>query len=236
MNSYLPLYAQIREALIGRITAGEWSPGTALPSENALASEMGVSQGTVRKALDSLCTDGALERAQGRGTFVAEQTPERSNFRFFRLVNASGQQVVPELLRQDISQGTATAAEARALNLSPNAPLHRVVRVRSVEGAPALLEKIALPADLFAAFAQAGPPPNALYPFYQSAYRISVLRTDDQLAARSADAQTAAKLNCAEGAPLLCATRTAYDLTDRAVELRVSLFVTEHHAYAVSLR
>ena len=49
-----PLYAQVESILNARIAAGEWQPGHALPSEPELAQELGVSHGTVRKALDAL--------------------------------------------------------------------------------------------------------------------------------------------------------------------------------------
>jgi DNA-binding FadR family transcriptional regulator len=39
-------------ALVRRITALEWKPGAAIPNEADLAREVGVSPGTMRKALD----------------------------------------------------------------------------------------------------------------------------------------------------------------------------------------
>ena len=45
-----PLYAQIRDLLIARINDGDWPAGTLIPSEIDLAQQLGVSQGTVRKA------------------------------------------------------------------------------------------------------------------------------------------------------------------------------------------
>lgn len=236
MTSYLPLYAQVREILIQRISAGEWSPGTALPAETALAAELSVSQGTVRKALDSLCADGALERAQGRGTFVAEQTPERANFRFFRLTDETGAQVLPELRSQDLSRGRSTDAESIALGIALDTPVHRIDRVRSVDGSPLIHERITLPVRLFPRLDQGPPPPNALYPFYQRSYGISVLRTEDTLIATAANADLARDLETETGTPLLRATRCAFDLTDRRVELRLSHFLTQQHGYTVSLR
>src|SRR5919205_918574 len=69
---YRPLYRQVRELLVRRLAEGVWQPGQLLPSEGQLAAELGVSQGTVRKALDSLTAERLLVRRQGRGTFDAE--------------------------------------------------------------------------------------------------------------------------------------------------------------------
>jgi GntR family transcriptional regulator len=69
--SFQPLYQQIRTLLAQRIAQGEWAAHEALPSEWALAESLGVSQGTVRKALTDLVDEGWLYRQQGKGTFVA---------------------------------------------------------------------------------------------------------------------------------------------------------------------
>lgn len=70
--SPLPLYHQLRMALLDRIASDEFRPGDALPSERQLASDYQVSRITVIQALKALEDEGVLERHQGRGTFIAE--------------------------------------------------------------------------------------------------------------------------------------------------------------------
>ena len=67
----IPLYMQIKEFLISKISKGEWSAGTIIPSEMQLARELGVSQGTARKAITELVENNVLTRKQGRGPFVS---------------------------------------------------------------------------------------------------------------------------------------------------------------------
>lgn len=234
MNQYLPLYARVRADLVARLSAGEWRPGAALPSEMALASQMEVSQGTVRKAIDSLVADGALVRAQGRGTFVAEQTAELANFRFLRICDAEGQRVIPELLNC-VAQVSTDADAAGALKLNPKSKLHRINRTRAILGTPAIHEAISVPDAIMPGMSAAQALPNALYPWYQSAHGVTVLRTDDRLSAIGADSEIAKALGIAEGTPLLRSERIAYDLTDRAVEYRISHFITKDHAFSVRL-
>jgi len=57
---------QVYDFLVKQIAAGEWGPGESLPSEQALAGRLNVSQGTVRKALDSLAADSLIDRRQGK--------------------------------------------------------------------------------------------------------------------------------------------------------------------------
>ena len=84
--AYSPLYLQIKAMLVASLAAREWPPGSAIPSELELAARYGVSQGTVRKAIDALAADNLVVRRQGKGTFVATHTEEAtSTFRFLRI-------------------------------------------------------------------------------------------------------------------------------------------------------
>ena len=73
-----PLYAQVSDLLVSRIGAGEWQAGQLIPSEMQLAEQLGVSQGTVRKAIDGLVTRNVLIRQQGKGTFVSTHGTRRA--------------------------------------------------------------------------------------------------------------------------------------------------------------
>lgn len=72
----VPLYYQVELALRDQIQEGGLLPGQALPSENDLASQMGVSRITVRKALDRLEEDGFVIRRRGRTTTVNPHPPD----------------------------------------------------------------------------------------------------------------------------------------------------------------
>lgn len=67
---------QVLEQLLEKISSGEYSPGTKLPSENELAEQMGVSRFTVRSALQHLLAWNFTEVVQGEGTMVKEPSVE----------------------------------------------------------------------------------------------------------------------------------------------------------------
>ena len=62
---------QVKANLKERILKGDFEQGK-IPSENELATELGVSRTTVRDALSRLEHEGAIFRRQGAGTFVNE--------------------------------------------------------------------------------------------------------------------------------------------------------------------
>ena len=77
-NTAVPIYQLIKDAVADKIRAGDWLPGTRVPSENALAAELGVSRMTAHRALRELTQHGLLTRVHGVGTFVAEPPQQAS--------------------------------------------------------------------------------------------------------------------------------------------------------------
>lgn len=66
---------EILALLRRRITEGPWGAGTRIPTKIELRQELGASDGTVQKALDSLTAQGFL-RSRGRlGTWVCDRPP-----------------------------------------------------------------------------------------------------------------------------------------------------------------
>ena len=115
-----------------------------LPSEQELARALGVSQGTARKALDSLTSEGVLVRRQGRGTFVAEFEESRILFQFFRLAPDVGERLFPNSRVLKRSSVAASPAERAALRLEQGAHVWRIERVRNFKDEPILTETLSL--------------------------------------------------------------------------------------------
>jgi GntR family transcriptional regulator len=222
-NGSRPLYAQVRERLIERIRSGEWKPGQLIANEFEIAAEFGVSQGTARKAIGDLASEGLVVRRQGRGTFVVEHTPAHVLFRFFNLFDADGAAVVPDSRDVRSSVAAASSEERGALGLDAGAGVIRITRIRTRDGAPFIAETITLPEALFPGLVEQAEMPNTLYDLFQKGYGVLVTRTDDRLSAVAADTETAADLGIAPGTPLLRIGRIAFGLDDKPVEWRVSL-------------
>jgi GntR family transcriptional regulator len=217
-----PLYAQVRDILMARIGSGAWRPGEALPSEQELGRELGVSQGTVRKALDALASERIVVRRQGSGTFVHEQTAEDVLFRYFQIFDEDGRQIRPEGEGGEVAEGSATRAEAARLGLEAGQQVIRLVRVRCHVGRPLAAETIVVPAALFPGLARLRPMPGTLYDLFQRRFGVTVARADERLTAVAAAARIAERLRVPAGTPLLRIDRTAFSLGERPVEWRIS--------------
>ena len=141
-----PLYAQIKSVLVRRLLDGEWQVNQALPSEWALADELGVSQGTVRKALCALEAEGVLYRRQGSGTFVAEARDDWGDGRLLTQgwLDETQDRLVSELL--GCVKANATEDVAHVLGIHRTAPVIQVRLLWRLRGVAVALDEAYLPA------------------------------------------------------------------------------------------
>jgi len=231
-----PLYRQVREIVLQRIARGDWPPGALLPAEPKLGLELGVSPGTVRKALDELAAEKLVVRQQGRGTFVAAQTPDSSLFHFFRLIDQQARRVTPTSRELGREQGPATPEERQRLALHARAGVVRIRRLRQA-GEGALVERIVVPSALFPGLhGHEGELPNTLYDLYQRRYGKTVRRASEWLCACALDDPDDARLlRLRRGAPVLEIDRIAYSFGDLPIEWRRSLVDTRKLRYLSEL-
>jgi GntR family transcriptional regulator len=236
--SFQPLYVQIKGLLEKSLEAGEWRPGEAIPSETELAGRFGVSQGTVRKAIDALAGSNLVVRRQGKGTFVATHTEEHASmFRFLRIRRNDGRDEYPASRLLDIRRSKAGAEVARLLELKPGDPVIVLRRILEYGGAPVVLDDITLPGTLFRGLTRAKYDAyhGSMYGFFETQFGVRMLRAQEKLRAIAADAASAALLDVAPGTPLLAVDRVTLTFGDRPVEVRRGLCSTRAHYYANEL-
>ncbi len=235
--SYRPLYDQIKVLLTQSLIGGEWRPGEMIPSEIDLAGRFKVSQGTVRKAIDSLAGENILIRRQGKGTFVATHNEEGIKLRFLRLTAANGQK---EVLQNELLSCIKTKAGnqmAHILELKAGAALIEVKRLLTFSGRPLIYDHIAIPAAPFKGVNSTRIEENkgSLYSMYETEYGIRMIRAEERLTAVAADAEVAEALNLKVGAPLLSIERVSYTYGDKPMEWRLGLCLTDDHHYMSEL-
>ena len=229
----VPLYTQIKELFIRNISDGTWSPGDAIPSEIQLAQELGVSQGTVRKAITELVENNVLTRRQGLGTFVAYHDSQRALFHFFHIVDDEGHKVLPDSTTLSCRRKRASGVDSSALQLAAGTSVVSIERIRKFNDRPTMLETITLPSTPFGDLGNVGACdlPNMLYEMYEKKFGITIHSADEQLRAVAASAHDASLLDLSAGTPLLQIQRVAMTLDKTPVELRISRCNTSNHYY-----
>jgi GntR family transcriptional regulator len=231
--TFSPLYRQIKSLMLHALETAEWRPGQAIPSEQELAVRFGVSQGTVRKAIDEMAAENLLIRKQGKGTFVASHNDPRALFRFLRLVPEDGDLSHPVSVPLECWRAKAGQEASRVLEIEPGEPIIIVRRLLKFRSKPIVVDEIYLPGEIFQGLSlevlQGWS--GSLYSLFESRFGLRMIRAEERIRAVAADRPTADVLGVREGVPLLSVERVTYTYGDRPVEWRRGLYSTAEHFY-----
>ena len=234
----LPRYQQLRDDLVSRIAAGEWSVEEAIATEAELGQFYNVSTGTVRKAIDLLVVEGVVTRSQGKGTFIRRPRFDSSLFRFFRFKSRDGVPVRPtarvfnrEVVKPDeeIRSTLGMKAAEKAIHLS---------RMRMIEGQAVLAEEIWLPRARFEPLAKLPLEDfeDLLYPLYERLCRQIVASATEILKVEQATTDDAALLGLKVGSPVIVVHRVASDFAGTPFEWRSTRGAATTFQYQVEIR
>ncbi|MBI2772050.1 MAG: GntR family transcriptional regulator [Burkholderiales bacterium] len=235
-----PLYRQVKRELLRLVEAGRYAPGDTLPSESVIAGGLGVSIGTLRKAVDELVHEHVLVRRQGKGTFVALHTDDRFLFHFFHVEareEAEGEpprgREYPQVECVGFARGRADDIEAQALHIRAGDAVLRIDNRLSLAGRPVVHDRLVLAAQTFRNLTEKRflDRPSTVYNLYQRDYGITVLRARERARACPAGSATARILGVAPGLPVLEVHRIALTFGEKPVEYRVSTINTAGHDY-----
>jgi GntR family transcriptional regulator len=229
----MPLYRVVKRSLLQAIESGAFPPGETLPSEAEIASQMGISIGTLRRAVDELAAEHILVRRQGRGTFVATHNTDRFLFQFFHVERDDGRREAPVVDLVSFERMRADEEPAQALQLRPGDPVVQIENRLRLQGMAVIYDRLTLPAGLFKGLTEKRfrERPSTIYQLYQSDFGITVVRAQERARARAADRNAARVLGVVVGLPVMQVNRTALTFGDRPIEHRVSIINTAHHDY-----
>lgn len=198
------VWRQIAEAIEAEIAGGGLAPGARLPTELALAERFAVNRHTVRQAVKSLVEKGLVRVAQGSGTFVEAKPlayPIGSRTRFSEIVVGQAREPAGRVISHRDAPAGREIAEALAIR--PDDLVALIESTHSADGVPISWSTTAFPLPRFAGvpqvYAATGSITAALAACGAQDYRRAVTR----IGAAHADAKDAARLEIAEGRPVL---------------------------------
>jgi GntR family transcriptional regulator len=232
-----PLYYQIRENLRELIRGGDLPVGDIIPSERELSEYYGVNRLTVRQAITELVNEGLLSRRRGVGTFVSEQKivhpmPDLAGFsqRMIRAGRKPGGKVMA------FGRQPPTRSVAQALNLPLESTVIHIVRVRTVDNEPIMLETLYLPHHLMPDLAAEDLEDASLYHLMATRYRIQVVEAEEVLEPVTLTSYEANALGTEAGRPALLVEGTVYTTNHQPVEFTKSLVRGDKARFFFKLR
>lgn len=144
-------YEQVAEEIRKRIRDGIYKPQTAIPDQNTLAKEFGVSRMTIKKSLDGLSMAGLIYTRRGDGTYVLGDIPLKIDTnspaqKHTGLSAELGSRVTSQVIQFTTIMPTSELMEH--LKLGPNEPVLNIIRLRLVNKKPYVLEHTYMPKKL----------------------------------------------------------------------------------------
>jgi GntR family transcriptional regulator len=133
----VPRYLAVARDIEADIRKGRLVPGDRLPSERDIARDRQISRMTARQAVQHLTRRGLLEAQIGRGTFVrasAIQQELATLTGFSEEMAKKGRETSSIVI--EAATHEADPATSLALGLTHGGLVHKLTRVRLVDGAP----------------------------------------------------------------------------------------------------
>ena len=209
----IPLYHQLKCALMEAIESGQWQLNQQLPTENKLAEYFGVSKITVRQALQQLTHLGYIRRQQGRGTFVSKLKPKLDHGPH-ELTSFSQEMRRHRFLASsrvmERFETKAGGSVAEALQLRIGEPVFVLKRLRLADDEPMGVQTAHIPLALAPGLAGEDLESGSLYELLQTKYGLQPARAHEAYFAVPAEPSAAELLGIASGSPVFAVERVTF--------------------------
>jgi GntR family transcriptional regulator len=236
-DTYIPLYIQVMDSLLEYIESGGGKPGEQLPSEPDLCRMFDISRTVIRQALKELEIKGLIYRSKGRGTFIAEPKIRESLFQeltgFYQDMVTKGLRPITKVLKQEVIQPASKIA--LLLNISDDAQVIEIERLRFVQGEPIVLVTSYLPYALVPGLENVDLRDRSLYAYLEEAFGLSIARGRRTLEAVPANTMEADLLQVKKGAPLLLLNSVGFLADGTPLEYYHALHRSDRSRFEVEL-
>jgi GntR family transcriptional regulator len=238
-TSRIPYYYQIEEWLRGQIESQALKPGDPLPSEMALAEQLGVSRIVVRQALNDLTGEGLLVRRRAIGTFVA---PPR---RQVPILRDRLRGLTEDLAREGLSVRSRVLSQLlvpaggeamHELQVEPETPLVEIRRLRSAQNTPIVIETTYHPYARFPHLLHIDLTDRSTYAVLEQEYGVHPVQARDRFVAEAASKEDAALLEIEPAAPVMRYKRTARDQSGQIMEFTISIYRADQYQFVIEYK
>ncbi|RVT42475.1 GntR family transcriptional regulator [Sphingobium algorifonticola] len=231
-RGHAPIYMRLAADLRQKIMTGELGVGDALPSERDLCEILSASRVTVRRAIETLIDEGLIVRRQGSGTFVTPRIEAPGSYlsSFSEDAQARGEKISAIWMIKTIA--SASPEEAKMLELSGDARVARLGRVRLADGEPLAIENAIVPVQFLPDVESVG---ESLYQALDQRGFRPVTGTQ-KIRASLATPTEAALLSMTEKAEILRIERLTRLADGRPVEFTRSAYRGDRYDFVSELR
>jgi GntR family transcriptional regulator len=236
----LPLYVQLRDALLREVREGGLEPGDRFPSEAAIRDRYRVSRATVRQALADLEAGGVIRKVQGLGSFV--EAPKIRHVplltSFTELASSQGFTPSHRVISSSVEEAPADASDDLGLQAGTRCRFLR--RLFLADDDAVGLAETWLPLDVLGGhddlLDRHRLHRGSMYEVLQGEPIGLVLdHAVETISPGVLDPLRAELLGCEAGTPVLLIRRLTFTPGERAVESTRLVFVGDRYEYRVEL-
>lgn len=228
-------YKEIADTLRADIRNDVYPIGSSLPSEANLASNFGVAAGTIRQALKELLAEGTLSSRRGARKVVIRtpaRFPETSKFRSFaQWVYSQGRTPGGHVIRQQWL--AALDADAKHLRTTIGSPILEVLRVRTIDDRPIMMERTRYPEWVGTKVEAMSPQCSSVTNELRSRHGIHFVAADNIFSTDLASADDVEHLPIHVGDPVLVHRRISRDGHGNPLEMGEDHYMA--HALAIAV-
>lgn len=238
-KSGAPKHSKVATNLLNQIRKGRYKPGDLLPSEPELCRHFGVSRHTVRVALRSLYEKGLILSQQGRGS-VVQATPPTPRYTFACSSIADLLQYAAATSRRvlDVTRMQVDAPLAQWLGCDVGVRWWTVHTSRlQEEGGGALASSRIYVPDRYADAVRELKSSNLpLFALMEARYGHLIGQIAQRFSVAEANAEEAADLALAVGAPVMCVERRFQDARGGLLEVSRTVHPPQAFHYEMTVR
>jgi GntR family transcriptional regulator len=209
--------------------------GDTIPSERQLTEQLGVSRLTVRAALDELVRDGYLDRRHGSGTYVTEPKIAQPLTLTSFSEDMRRRGMVPGSRTLELVITSTGARLARRLDVSPEARLVRVKRLRLADNEPMAMEVLHIPEALVPGLSKADLENHSFYELLEERYGIVIVSGTQSIEPTVTSEEESEVLGVPLHTPAFLFERTTVSESGRVVEFVRSIYRGDRYRLVADL-
>jgi GntR family transcriptional regulator len=236
LRSGTPRHFQVSEWLREKIESGEWALDDQLPSESQLGERFSVSRITVRRALQTLESEGLIYRRQGLGSFVGTNRLHQGLVRltdFAEDMVSAGMEATSRVIHSALEE--ASDLVAKALKIHEGVQVLRLDRVRYGDGEALAFDRTWLPVFYAQLLDGRNLQVETIYQILEEDYQIPMLSGRFRIEAINAPADIGQELGVPWARALLMIERVTVTEASRRVYYQQRFYRSDRVAYELEL-
>ncbi|MDF2539461.1 MAG: GntR family transcriptional regulator [Herbinix sp.] len=233
----IPLYFQLKEAILEEMKNGTYKSDDMIPTEKELSDMFQISRTTVRQAITELVQEGWLYRIKSKGTFVSKP---KINQNFIQVLGSFNDQIVksgrtPQTELIDFKIITAPENVADVLKLQPKDKVIFIHRKRCADTEPIVMVKTYLPYKKCSFVMEHDLAKESLYPILSVNEETRIYKIKRIIEAVDSTAYDIKNLNVNRGKAIQQFISTGYNVFEEPIEYSIARYRGDRNSFEVTI-